>query len=219
VIANRSGVLTVLGLLLASMLLISSVVWGQTPVASVPVGPQPALTGPAQMVVNPANHKVYVVGDAGTIGVIDATTSTTLSHIANTNGGTYGILLNPTANQIYLLGGNIQVVDSSTDQIVRTFTPGPIPGAITDPAVLRFSPNQYTAGGYNPVTNILYIIETYLVSAGINMADARRLLAIDGTTGAELAVLATSGDPTLPFLGVQLVIQRPIRSTPLFPAV
>ncbi len=161
-------------------------VHAQTSVASVPIGPQPALTNPTQMLLNPANHKLYVVGDFGTIGVIDALTNTTITHLANTNGARYGMLLSPSANEIYLIGGTIQVIDSTTDTIVRTFTPPPIPGA--DPLV----PPQYASGGYNPVTNTLYV------------SAPQGLVALDGTTGAELAVVAT-GSPTVPFVGAQIV--------------
>lgn len=43
------------------------------------------------------------------------------------------------------------------------------------------------------------------MAAGIDIRNADRLVAIDGGTGAELGVLGTSGDPTLPFLGAQIV--------------
>lgn len=182
--------------LATAVLLAPLAMHGQTLVTSIPIGPQPGLFNPAQMIVNPANHKVYVVGDFGTIAVVDGTTNQTLTHIKNTNGATYGMLLNSGANQIYLLGGTIQVVDSASDTIVNTFTPSPIAGAVTT----GFGAPAYAGGNYNPVTNRLYIDETY----EINNVNHLRLMAIDGATGAELAVVATD-DPTAPFIGAAVV--------------
>jgi hypothetical protein len=169
---------------------------GQSLVTSVPTGPQPSLVNPNQMIVNPANHKVYVAGDLGTIAVVDGTTNRTLTHIQNTNGGLYGMFLNPGANQIYLVNRNIQVIDSATDTIVKTFTPAPIAGAVNS----GFGAPIYASGGYNAVTNRLYIMEPY----EIDNVNHVRLIAIDGATGAEIAVVATD-DPTAPFIGASIV--------------
>src|SRR5882724_3147117 len=117
--------------LLIALLFAPMAVEGQTSVTSIPIGPQPALTQPSKMLLNPANQKVYVVGDAGTIAVVDAATNSTITHIANTNGGKYGMFLSPARNEIYLIGGTIEVIDGATDTIVRTYTPPPVPGSIS----------------------------------------------------------------------------------------
>lgn len=181
---------------LAGLLLLPIALHAQTFVTSIPIGPQPSLVNPGQMIVNPANHKVYIAGDSGVVAVVDGATNRTLAHIRNTNGATYGMLLNPAANQIYLLGGNIQIIDSATDTIVNTFTPPPIAGAVTS----GFGAPIYAEGGYNPATNRLYVMEAYEV----DNRNLVQLVALDGGTGAQLAVVATS-NATAPFLGASIV--------------
>jgi len=77
---------------LAATPIAAALLHGQTAITTIPIGPQPGLTAPARMILNPANHKLYVAGDQGTIGVIDTATNQSLTHIGPTNGGLYGML-------------------------------------------------------------------------------------------------------------------------------
>src|SRR5574337_888754 len=159
----------------------------QTLVATVPVGPQPAITEPSQALLNPANNKLYVSGDFGAIAVIDAATNTTITHIGVP--GAVRLVLNPRANLLYATnGGAIYTIDSTTDTVLQSVQPPPS----TDYFV-----NGVAVGGlfgdltYNPTTNKLYVVQSKLVPFGLNAVWAREFVLRDPITLAELSVVAS----------------------------
>jgi hypothetical protein len=157
----------------------------QTFITSIPIGPQPGLMNPTQMIASPANHKLYVFSDSG-VGVIDSLTNRTITHIGGLRAR-YGMILNPNSNSIFLFDGDIKVLDTATDTIVKTFTAVP-PGDSTSAS--------YSGGDYNPVTNTLWMSESYQPLNGGPMQ--ARNVALNGGTGAVMGVLTPtqSSGPT-----------------------
>jgi len=146
------------------------------------------------MIASPANHKLYVVGEFG-IGVIDSLTNRTIAHIAGV-GAKYGMILNPNSNTIFLFdNGDIKVLDTATDTIVKTFTAVP-PGDST--AAL------YAGGDYNPVTNTLWVSEAYQPLNGGPWQS--RNVALNGGTGALMGVLTPSQNTGTTAIGALPVV-------------
>lgn len=98
---------------------------GQTLVATIPTTPQPAITHPGQMVFNAGNNKLYVAGNEG-IAVLDGSTNKRIGAIVlNTTESVTQLAANPTTNRVYAQTlSTITVIDSMTDTIVQTFSPG-----------------------------------------------------------------------------------------------
>ena len=89
-----------------------------TVVATVPVG-----QAPIGVAVHPAGTYAYVTnrGD-GSLSVIDARTNTVSATIGV---GGYGVAVHPDGRSVYLTGKGISVLDTATNQVVRSIPYGP----------------------------------------------------------------------------------------------
>lgn len=123
------------------------------------------LIPPATIVVNPANHKIYISDGYGKIIVVAGGAEPKIIGELNPNAGNF-LVLSPAANKVFVMGHNVNgqgspgaVIDSTTD----TFKP------------ISIAMPNVSAAVFNPANNRLYFS---------GRVDRRwGIFVLDGTTG------------------------------------
>ncbi len=170
-----------MNLRILSSLMLCSIAFAQTPVATVTLSPPPNPVGPSKVVVNANTNKAYLFA-GNLVNVLDLSGSQVPASIAlptpppsASPGSPSATFVNPdpAKNKIYAFRGNqFVVIDGATGAVSQTFSLPPNPD---------FS---YTPVSFNPATNKIYVGE---ISATGNRPGETRVL--DADTFATLAII------------------------------
>jgi len=161
---------------LLATILLSAIAFGQTPVATVTLGPPPNTDGPSATAINPNTNKGYLFA-GNLVSVLDLSTAhSQTNYIALPAAPLFttappATFVNPATNKIYAFRENqFVVIDGGTDTVIQTFLL---------PPNSNFS---YTPVAFNPVTKKIYVGE-------LSAAGTGETRVLDPDTFATLAVI------------------------------
>jgi len=160
--------------LLASLIL-TAIAYGQTPVATVTLGPPPPGDLPRAVVINPNNNKSYLL-TGNQVSVLDLSSAHAPTHqialpFPPVSPSRTTLLINRASNKIYAFRGNqFVVIDGGTDTVIQTFLLAPNSNFAYSPVAL------------SPATNKIYVGEIGATGTGETRV-------LDPDTFATLAVI------------------------------
>jgi hypothetical protein len=162
--------------LFLATLVLRAIAFGQTPVATITLGPPPNTDGPSATAINPNTNKGYLFA-GNMVSVLDLSTAhAQTNYIALPAAPLFttappATFVNPATNKIYAFRGNqFVVIDGGTDTVIQTFLLPPN------------SNSAYTPVAFNPVTKKIYVGE-------LSAAGTGETRVLDPDTFATLAVI------------------------------